>query len=363
MKRRTLKEEPNGHPIPWHSMLALPLAALLSGCGDDSNPSATDASSAEPSSTTSVQAPVAGPVTLTETRLKLADVLGKTPPTVKQPGPCPFLSESTAIATAKVSSQRPLSRKRVSNDLCVWNYNSGFEVSVEVEPLETARPFSDVRYNMDSPPQLVEQDGPGSNATVLQDNTWGTARPYAFGFQLDQQSVLIRVTGLTTTPAQLRATADEVASTLPSAPTVEDSRYEEVPAFDQCTIWESESLRPLFAYTAQDSVSSRRRGKGCAYQFYQQHGRGGRLEASTNFYAMTDASFEKLKQRDDTELVSGYDLPVVQRVSTDDFGTYYSLIGYFQSEQAVAEVIVMDEQGERKKEATQLFNNLLARFE
>lgn len=245
-------------------------AALMSvaACGSD-NASSETTGQADPSAQTASPAGNAAPepaasVALPTTSLNREALFGLVSETIVETAPCPFLSDSTAIATADTNHE--LLRREVSNEECRWSMNAGFSIRVSVDPLATATPLKDRAYNLDTPPVLKDQPGPGEGAVILYDTAWDKERPYAMGFEQGDQLVEIFVTGMETDPARLTATAEEVAAKLPTAPTIERQYREVRPALDFCSIWSKESLGSLIGVAAEEDLRSSPYGRaGCKW--------------------------------------------------------------------------------------------------
>lgn len=253
----------------WGAVAAL---TGVAACGGDSSDSGTSGSAApstqqtaETASSAGEVAPAPAPsVALPTTPLNRDALFGLIAETIVETAPCPFLSDSTAIATADTNYE--MVRREVSNEECRWSKNAGFSIRVSVAPIATATPLKDRAYNLDTPPVLKEQAGPGANAVILYDTAWDKERPYAMGFEQGDKLVEIFVTGMETDPARLTATAEEVAAELPTAPTIEKQYREIKAALDFCTIWSDESLGSLFGITAEESLYSAPYGQaGCKW--------------------------------------------------------------------------------------------------
>lgn len=254
----------------WGAMAA---AISMTACGGESSPTEATNQAAQTTqqvsgnAASSANEEVAAPASnaaLSTAPLDRQALLGVTSETIVETGPCPFLSDSTAIATADTSYD--LIRREVSNEVCRWSKNAGFSVRVSVAPLATATPLKDRAYNIDTPPVLKDQPGPGTNAVILYDTAWDKELPYAMGFEQGDQLVEIFVTGLETDLARLTATAQEVAAKLPTAPTIEHQYREVQAALDYCTIWSTESLDALVGTTADESLRNAVYGKaGCKW--------------------------------------------------------------------------------------------------
>lgn len=244
------------------TLCALGAVLTLAACGNET--SATG--SADQSASVSQQAESAdgsaddhaseqgAGAALPTTPLNRDALFGLVAETVKETAPCPFLSDTTAVATAETNYE--LVRREVSNEACRWSKNAGFSVVVSVAPAATATPLRDRVYNLDTPPVVKDQPGPGDAAVILYDTAWEKERPYAMGFEQDEKLVTIFVTGLETDPVRLAATAEEVAAKLPTAPTIEKQYREIVPALEFCEIWSEESVGSLIDATPENGLHS-----------------------------------------------------------------------------------------------------------
>ena len=246
--------------------VALGAALALTACGGGDNPAA-EPSSHTPASETPANNPAseqASSVALPTTPLNRDALFGLTSETVVETAPCPFLSDATALATADRTGD--LIRREVSNQECRWSKNAGFSVVASAAPIATATPLKDRAYNLETPPVIKDQPGPGDGAVILYDTAWETERPYAMGFQQGDNLVTIFVTGLQTSAAQLTAAAEEIAAKLPVAPTIEAQRREILPAMNFCDIWSDETIAAL-SQSAQDSgmYSSAYGATGCKW--------------------------------------------------------------------------------------------------
>lgn len=255
------------------AMLGVVIATLgLAACGGESP---TNASTSQLNQSNSPSAPTktsAGDAagdqvpgaTLPTTSLNRDALFGLISETVVETGPCPFLSDATALATADTNFE--LLRREVSNDACRWSKNAGFSVRASVAPLATATPLKDRAYNLETPPVLKDQPGPGDAAVILYDTAWDKERPYAMGFEQGDSLVEIFVTGLETDTARLTKTAMEIAEKLPNAPSIEHQYREIKPAQDFCAIWSIESLGAVVGVNADADLRNAAYGKaGCKW--------------------------------------------------------------------------------------------------
>lgn len=270
-------------------------ALILAACGSESATTTTDtvdqtAASSQPSEADVAPASETAPAALPTTSLDRDALFGLVSETVIETAQCPFLSDTTAIATAQTDYD--LVRREVSNEECRWSMNAGFSVSVSVASAATATPLRDRPYNLETPPVVKEQSGPGNDAVILYDTAWETERPYAMGFEQDGKLVTIFVTGLETGPARLTATAEEVAEKLPTAPTIEKQYREIVPALEYCEIWPDESIAWLAQATQEEGLYSALYGTaGCKWS----GGYGANAKAVTlGRYKQGDTNLERM---------------------------------------------------------------------
>ncbi len=156
---------------------------------------------------------------------------------VSKPVPlCPWLSDASANAAVDVvMTSEPMVRRAVTPDECKWNVNIGFALSIRAVNLAQAGSPNTVTYNMDIPPVLKPQDGPGSEAVAILDPTWDAEnpRPFAFVFTADNRQFKITTTGVRTSVDRLRAVADEIAGALPTAAPVVEVKDAE-PTLNPC---------------------------------------------------------------------------------------------------------------------------------
>ena len=246
--------------------VAMGAAFALAACGGSDNTAVEPSgqtSAPETRSSNSPSEPAAN-ITLPTTPIDRDALFGLTSETIVETAPCPFLSDATALAAADKTEK--LIRREVSNEACRWSRNAGFSIDASVEPAATAKPLKDRAYNLDTPPVLKDQPGPGTGTAILYDTAWETERPYAIGLQQGDKLVTVFVTGLNTSPAQLTAAAEEIAATLPGAPTIEAQRREIVPAINFCDIWSDDTIAGLSGATPEDGLYSSPYGAaGCKW--------------------------------------------------------------------------------------------------
>lgn len=146
-------------------------------------------------------------------------------------------------------------RRAVTADECRWNVNIGMAFSIRAVPVSEAIDPNSVNYNMDNPPVLEPQDGPGSDAVALLDPTWDAdnPRPFAYVFTADNRQFKITTTGVRTSIDRLRAVADEIAAALLAATPVEEASVPE-PTLDAC-VYPEAVIVALFGGTAGDALT------------------------------------------------------------------------------------------------------------
>lgn len=337
---------------------ALCAALGLVACGNDTPATAPTGEITSPPPQTGSTATPAGDLAtepapsaaLPTTALDRDALFGLTSETIVETAPCPFLSDSTAVATAETDYE--LLRREVSNKECRWSKNAGFSVIVSVAPVATATPLRDRAYNLDTPPVVKDQSGPGESAVILYDTAWENERPYAMGFEQGDQLVTIFVTGLETDPARLTATAEEVASKLPTAPTIERQYREIVPAMETCAIWPDESIRSLIGATAEDGLYSAVYGNaGCKWS----SGFGANAKTvtlarykkdDTNLDRMLEMGGETISSLGDQAVIltraatDGYAGDTAIWVNVDDHQFNLTISGTIPDHAAIAETLV-----------------------
>ncbi len=325
--------------------------AESSGSGADAAANGQTAANDGSASGSSVSTP------LPTTPISASDAMGRTPPSVKETDPCPFLSDETARAAA--TTEYVLTRRRVSNAECVWNYNIGFQVSARVEPIASSRPFSDHAYNMDVPAVLQSMSSPGQNAVVLADTAFkGAPRPYAFGFEQRDQRIVIYITGMRTSEAQLQAAAEEIATRLPNAPTIEPQIREETGAFDPCATWTEASLRTLFNQPDSAVVGLAPSRTSCTYTIYFPRPSQNVVTVGLYIGEAQPDIIASLKGEGWSE-VSGATVPTVSLTTTDQFGISVQMRGVMHGADVLASV--SDKDGGKDAMVDALFANLKAR--
>jgi hypothetical protein len=284
--------------------------------------------------------------------------MGRTPPSIRETVPCPFLSDETARATA--TTEYEMIRRSVSNEHCVWNYNQGFAISARVEPLASSRPFAERRYNMDAEPILEPQSSPGQNAVLLFDTAWEEPRPYGFGFELGDKRVYMHITGMRTSLAQLQPAAEEIASKLPTAPQIELQYREEVAAYDKCSTWVAAGLLSLFKLPEGTPVGTLPSGTSCSYEIrVPESPTRNVITVGLSIFEEAPNAFEFFIEKGWTE-VSGYDRNAVSHPTTDEWGEHTEMRGFIQDGAVV--VTITDKDGGKEAATKALFDNVMARI-
>ncbi len=274
---------------------------------------------------------------------------------------CPYLSDATAISTVRNSDDFQL--RTASNSKCVWNRNIGFEIAVTVEAAASAKPIAQRLYNLDNPPIIAPQSGPGLNAAVALDPTWNERdpRPYAFGFNLDDRYVFIRTTGVRTSVEQLRKTADEIAAKLPSAPEVSGGVVAVPPAaFDVCGIWSEAALRDLFGVGEGGNLSRYSDdGKTCITSIYPSEDFRQKISLDFIFSAPTPSEYEFRKSKGwSPEELAGKSVLFKQDI--DEFGEANQYM--VMTDKGNFSLTILSKSKGMKEKAEQLFENALSRF-
>lgn len=182
---------------------------------------------------------------------------------------CPWLSDASAAAAVDVvMTDKPMVRRSVTSSQCKWNVNLGFTLTIRSTPLVDAVSPSSIKYNMDVPPVLAPQDGPGSDAVAILDPTWDAKnpRPFAFAFNADNRQFKITTTGVKTSIDRLSAVADEIAAALPTATAVVEAK-DAVPTLDPC-VYQQATVVSLFNGQAADVLTQEPYlpGSSCSYK-------------------------------------------------------------------------------------------------
>ncbi len=344
-------------------LVLLGTALLMAGCGDgaSANAQGADASTATAAGGTEGNTVASGSMTetpLLTTPISFADAMGRTPPSIKETVPCPFLSDETARATA--TTEFEIVRRSVSNEHCVWNYNIGFAISARVELAADSRPFAERQYDMDAAPILDPQSSPGQNAVLLQDTVWGEPRPYGFGFDTGDKRVYLHITGMRTSLAQLQPAAEEIASKLPTAPQIELQYREEMGAYDLCSTWVAAGLLSLLDLPEGTPVWTTSSSTTCSFEMpVPESPTRNVITVGLSIFEEVPNAFEVFTQKGWSE-VSGYDQNAVSQNSSDKFGTSTQIRGFIEDGAVV--VSINDKEGGHEATTRLLFDNVMGRI-
>ena len=254
------------------------LTLTLTACGDSSTEvgDSKAASTATNASNRQVRDLPIGPINLAEAYAPLS-AGSKTVPV------CPWLSDASANAAVDVPmTTDPMLRRAVTSSECKWNVNLGFALTIRSVPLAEAVSPSNVNYNMDIPPVLEPQDGPGSEAVAILNPTWDAAkpRPFAFIFNADDRQFKITTTGVKTSIERLRAVADEIAGALPTAAAVVEIKDAE-PTLDPC-VYDEAAVVALFGGDANSAETAQAHMPTSSCKYRGTVGNGS-VELSINF--------------------------------------------------------------------------------
>ena len=335
------------------------LLTTLPGC--DSNNATTDPDNSGLNQATDslVSAPVVEKVTvsLSDAAINLDAALGRIPAVVTSVEPCPFLSDDTATSTAKTNYE--LERRQVSNSECRWSYNAGFSINVTIEAIKKSTPIEQRRYNLGVDTTLEPQTGPGKNAALVSDTAWGKPLPFGYGFELNDDAIFIRVTGMQTDKIRLRATADEIANLLPDAPVITPQRRTESVTFEPCSVWQDQAIQNALGLAKYSPVSSHSSGNSCIYKAYGDD--NGKSMTLTVRFGELDAKYYAKAIENGQENVMGFEFPVSASIEASNFGTYTKIVGYVGG--GAIEVFVLDEANIEHKDVTKhLLQNLASRI-
>lgn len=293
---------------------------------------------------------------LTETPISFSDATGETA-TMIETGPCPFVSDEAILASVRTDFD--ITRQEVSNTACRWSYNAGFTIDISIEDLEGARPVSERRLNFDVDPVLVPQDGPGSNATVLNDTAWDTPVPYAYSFEQDGKLVFMRYFGFKTDADIMRPAADELALTMGSAPDIAPQWRELAVTFTPCDVWVEGDIRTAFDLGEEVVIAPGASGvSNCAWSVFDDNASGQRTVAFNIFKPNGD---EKQEYEYDSYVPFSEDGEThYLRQAPSDFGLYIHIIT--PRPEGIVHVTVSDPSDDPTAVAKTLHQNLLGRM-
>lgn len=293
---------------------------------------------------------------LTSTPISFADATGETA-TMNEIAACPFVSDETIIASVQTDFE--ITRQEVSNTICQWAYNAGFTITVSVEDLAGARPVSERQLNTGHDPILVPQDGPGTNATVLNDTAWDTQLPFAYSFEQDGKLVFIQYFGFKTDLPLMRPAADEIATRMISSADIEPQTRELSVPFEACDVWTSDDIRAVFDAPSAESVAPGARGLStCTWNVFEDGVSGQRTVAFNIYRPDTD---EKQEYEYDSYVPYAADGEThYLREASSDFGMYVHIIT--PRPEGVVHTTVLDPNQDPTSTAKTFQQNLLGRM-
>ncbi len=329
----------------------LPFTGLLflTACGDAEKPNQTNTTST--TLTTNKESIKSVNLDLSSAPLEKQIFLGLITPTAKEAAPCPFLSDTTAVETAKTSWV--LKRRETSNERCYWSKNQGFSIKVTVEPLATAKPVQERVYNLESPPVLKDQPEPGNNAVILYDTVWDNERPYAMAFELDNKLVWISVTGMATDAKRLTATAKEVAEKLPTAPKL-DQRQNNTDTFSLCSTWSEAEIAAIIG----SPVKVLSRGQDCKWEAGSETGI---KHVSITIYDGKSYPWESVLEQRGVDIAGVGERGVMERKRKRGDVPGYVLLNVLYNERLVT-ISTTDTIGDHEAVALALSKNIDSRF-
>lgn len=293
---------------------------------------------------------------LTNTPISFADATGKTA-TMIEIDPCPFVSDETIIASVRTDFE--ITRREVSNTACRWSYNAGFSIDITLEDVTSATPVSERRLNIDVDPVLVPQDGPGTNAAVLNDTAWDTPLPYAYSFEEGGKLVFMQYLGFKTNALIMRPAADEIARRMDSVADIQHQRRELSVPFEACKIWARDDLRTAFNVGDQAIVEPGARGSStCTWNMFED-GVSGQRTVTFNIYKPQLG--EKQEYEYDSYVPYSTDGEThYLRQAPSDFGMYIHIITARPA--GVVHITVSDPNQDPTFVAKTLQQNLLSRM-
>ncbi len=293
---------------------------------------------------------------LTNTPISFAAATGETSRMVEVT-PCPFVSD--AVILASVRSGFEITRREVSNTNCRWAYNAGFAINVTIEDISTAVPVLERRYNAGVDPELSPQEGPGTNAVVLNDTAWGKSLPFAYSFEKDGKLVFMRYTGFKTDARIMRTAANEIARRMASASEVEPQRRHLEVDFEPCAVWTTADLRTVFGTDDQSRVAAGRRStSACSWDIFED-GVAGRRTAAFNISKPERGKKQEYEYSSYSPYSADGETHYLRK-SSSDFGLYIHLVT--PRPQGLVHVTVSDANGDATSVAKVLQNNLLNRM-
>lgn len=307
--------------IQWRvSLCSLFVLSGLVGCADESATQTTEVatySNGTVNKTSTPGIPLNEAVAALSTeKIAFEAFTQQLPIIMTETEPCPFISDEKAINAAK-STRFNLVRQSVSNERCVWSKNLGFSVSIDIRPIELGL-VQNPSYNMDTPPVIKTQSGPGNNARVLYDTAWDEERPYAMVFDQNDQSVLISITGMSTDEQRLRIAADEVADRMNDMPIIEAQQRSGEWAYRLCETWSIDEVLPVLGVSEfQSSEAIAYTADACTYSVYLLGGYSSeyKLEAKLFTYVSSDNAFDQMRKNGAQELSEFDTLTMIENLT------------------------------------------------
>lgn len=324
-------------------------ATFITGCGPDETSSAASDAAAAPQSKS-------GQAQLTTTPISFADALGATSEMIDI-APCPFASD--AVIKASVRSTFEMTRKEVSNTECRWSYNAGFAVRVTIEDLSTAKPISERRYNIGVDTTLDAQDGPGTNAQVLNDTAFDKPIPFAYSFEKDGKLVFMHYTGYKTNAEIMRPAANQIAARMSTAPSIEPGRLQATEPFKACEVWTDQDIRTALGAADETPIAPGASGQStCSWKAYVD---GASQPKTVSFKIYKTPPGQKAEHEYDSyEPYTDNGETHYIRKSASDFGLYVHLVTPRPEGEIL--VTVSDADNDPTDAAKRLQQNLLTRM-
>jgi hypothetical protein len=327
---------------------------LLTACGseqsDSSNVDSSDSQSFSGSSSKSL------PPALTNTPISFSEALGETSKIIEVE-PCPFISDETIKASVRTEFE--IIRRAVSNTQCRWSYNAGFAIEVTIEDILTAKPVSERGYNIDVATVKEPQDGPGTNALVLNDTAWDKPIPFAYSFEKDEKLVFIRYTGFKTNPEIMRPAANEVAARMSNAPIVDAQNRHATQPFKACDVWADQDIKLAFGAGEAAVIAPGANGLStCAWTLYED---GASSKRTVSYKIQKSEPGKKAEyEYDSYAQYSAHGETHYLRKDESDFGVFVHVIT--PRPQGFVWVTVSDSENDPSTVAKALHKNLLDRM-
>lgn len=332
-------------------------ALAMMACGaEQSNSTNDDGSASVDERATSASKSQLTQNALTNTPISFADATGETS-TIIEVDPCPFVSDEKILAS--VRSEFEITRREVSNTQCRWAYNAGFAIAVTIEDIATAEPIFERRYNMDVDTAPSPQDGPGTNAVVLNDTAWDKPIPFAFSFEQDGKLVFMRYTGFRTNAEIMRPAASEISARMGSAAEIEPQRRRATEPFQACETWNEQDMKSVFGLDDTAVIGQGMRGTStCSWTIYED-GVTGQKTAGFNFFKHEPGKEPDYEASGFSTYSDNGEEHYIEKNETK-FGKYINILTL--RPQGVVSVTLSDPNGDQTEVAKRLQANLLSRL-